>query len=35
MTERIDRGGWDDEEQADHVTPLTRAQAQALRDSQP
>ncbi len=35
MTERFDRGGWDDEEQADHVTPLTRAQAQALRDSQP
>ena len=35
MTERMDRGGWDDEEQADHVTPLTRAQAQALRDSRP
>ncbi len=35
MTERLDRGGWDDEEDADHITPLTRAQAQALRDSQP
>jgi ATP synthase protein I len=35
MTERFDRGGWDDEEDAADVTPLTRAQAQALRDSQP
>jgi len=35
MTERIDRGGWDDEDAEDRVTPLTRAQAQALRDSQP
>jgi ATP synthase protein I len=35
MTERFDRGGWDDEEDAGHVTPLTREQAQALRDSQP
>ena len=35
MTERFVRGGWDDEEDADRVTPLTRAQAQALRDSQP
>lgn len=35
MTERIDRGGWDDEEEGGFVTPLTRAEAQALRDSQP
>jgi hypothetical protein len=35
MTERVDRGGWDDEEDAGQVHPLTRAQAQALRDSQP
>lgn len=35
MTERFDRGGWDDEEDPGDVTPLTRAQAQALRDSQP
>lgn len=35
MTERFDRGGWDEEEDAADVTPLTRAQAQALRDSQP
>jgi ATP synthase protein I len=35
MTERFDRGRWDDEEDAGHVTPLTQMQAQALRDSQP
>jgi ATP synthase protein I len=36
MTERFDRGGWDDdEEDSDRAVPLTRAQAQALRDSQP
>jgi len=35
MTEPFDRGGWDDDEGLDRITPLTRAQAQALRDSQP
>ncbi len=35
MTERFDRGGWDDEDEADAVVPLTRAQAQALRERQP
>lgn len=35
MSERFDRGGWDDEDDADRVVPLTAAQAQALRDSQP
>jgi len=35
MTERSDRGGWEDEEESDRVAPLTREQAQALRDSQP
>lgn len=35
MTERFNRGGWDDEEADERFTPLTRAQAQALRDEQP
>jgi ATP synthase protein I len=35
MTERFDRGGWDDEEESEPIVPLTRAQAQALRDRQP
>ena len=35
MTERFDRGGWDDEDEPDVVVPLTRAQAKALRESQP
>lgn len=35
MTERFDRGGWDDEGEPDVIVPLTRAQAQALRQSQP
>lgn len=35
MNERIDRGGWDDEDEDPPVTPLTPAQAQALRESNP
>lgn len=35
MTERFDRGGWDDDEDSVPVVALTREQAQALRDSQP
>ena len=36
MSERIDRGGWDDEDEgSDHIPPWSRAQAQALRDRQP
>ena len=34
MNERIDRGGWDDDEDEPPV-PLTPAQAQALRDAHP
>ncbi len=34
MSERIDRGGWDDEEHEPPV-PLTPAQAQALRERHP
>ena len=32
MNERIDRGGWDDEDEAPPV-PLSAAQAQALRNA--
>jgi ATP synthase protein I len=35
MTERFDRGAWDEEGDPDVVVPLTRAQAQALRQAQP
>lgn len=35
MTERFDRGGWDDEDDPAPVVALTRAEAQALRDRQP
>ncbi len=35
MSERIDRGGWDDEEEDPPVTPLSSAQAQALRERYP
>jgi ATP synthase protein I len=36
MSERIDRGGWDDEDEgSDHISPWSRAQVQALRDRQP
>jgi len=34
MNERIDRGGWDDEDEETPV-PLTPAQAQALREKHP
>ncbi len=34
MNERIDRGGWDDEDEEPPV-PLTPAQAQALREKHP
>jgi ATP synthase protein I len=35
MSERFDRGGWGDEEAEEAPVPLTRSQAQALRDEQP
>ena len=35
MTERIDHGGWDDEADSLPAPPLTRIQAQALRDKEP
>jgi ATP synthase protein I len=36
MSDRIDRGGWDDEDEgSDHISPWSRAQVQALRDRQP
>lgn len=35
VTERFDRGGWDDEDDPVPVVPLTRAEAEALRERQP
>jgi len=35
VTEPIDHGDWDDEDDSDQVVPLTRAEAQALRERQP
>jgi ATP synthase protein I len=35
MNERVDRGGWGDEDELDPVVPLTRAEAQALRERLP